>query len=35
MAQITPRTITKAKVFGQVEQPKQPCVDASVSRRII
>ena len=30
MAQITPKVITNAKVFGQVEQPKQPCVEASV-----
>jgi hypothetical protein len=31
MAQIRPKPITKANVFGQVEQPKQPSVDASSS----
>ncbi len=30
-AQTTPKPITKANVFGQVEQPKQPSADAPSS----
>jgi hypothetical protein len=30
-AQMTPNVIIKAKVFGQVEQPKQPCSVAPIS----